>query len=190
MCTHTHNPNVSTEKQKKWMYTVIIWIHFVVAIFSWHSYAQQVFLAPFTGVLNSIFCLWLSLISSVRDLSGRGKCLPIFFRGLMCMYCVCVCTCAHTLWMWGTQMWAQAWGRNTWRAWKKSRCTVAIVNIYTVQCIYLDFFYLDFFYVDFVREIQMFCSNSTHTYIPYSVYIWISSIWISCGKSRCSVAIA
>ena len=91
MCTHTHNPNVYTENGKKWMYSVIIWIHFEVAIFSWHSHAQQVFLAPFTGVFDSIFCLWLSLIFSVRDLWGRGKCLHIFFRGLMCM-----CARAHT----------------------------------------------------------------------------------------------
>jgi len=62
-----------------------------------------VFSALFTSVLNTIACvyrrrvsggfpadLWLLFLSSVRDLFGRGKCLPIFYRGLMCMCCVCV----------------------------------------------------------------------------------------------------
>ena len=97
--------------------SVIILIHFVVAIFSSHVYAQQVFSALFTGVLNTIACvcrrgvsggfpagLRLVLVSSVRDSLGRGKCLPIFYRGLMCMCCVCVCTHTHTRYMWGTRM--------------------------------------------------------------------------------------
>jgi len=97
--------------------SVIILIHFVVAIFSSRMYAQQVFSSPFTGVLNTIACvcrrgvsgvfpagLRLVLVSSVRDSLGRGKCLPIFYRGLMCMCCVCVCTHTHTRYMWGTRM--------------------------------------------------------------------------------------
>jgi len=97
--------------------SVIILIHFVVAIFSSRMYAQQVFSALFTGVLNTIACvcrrgvsgvfpagLRLVLVSSVRDSLGRGKCLPIFYRGLMCMCCVCVCTHTHTRYMWGTRM--------------------------------------------------------------------------------------
>jgi len=89
--------------------SVIILIHFVVVIFSLRMYAQQVFLALFTGVLNTIACvcrrgvsgvfpagLRLAFVSSVRDLIGHGKCLPIFYRVLMCMCCVCVCTHTHT----------------------------------------------------------------------------------------------
>jgi len=38
--------------------------------------------------------LWLALISSVTDLSGRGQCLPTFYRGSMYM---CVYTYTHTL---------------------------------------------------------------------------------------------
>jgi len=73
-------------------------------------YAQQVFLALFTGVLNTIACvcrrgvgevfqagLQLAFVSSVRDSFGRGKCLPIFYRGLMCICCVRVHAHAHTL---------------------------------------------------------------------------------------------
>jgi len=97
--------------------SVIILIHFVVVIFSLRMYAQQVFSALFTGVLNTIarVCrrgvsggfpagLRLAFVSSVRDSFGRWKCLPIFDRGLMCMCCVCVCTHTHTHCMWGTRM--------------------------------------------------------------------------------------
>jgi len=97
--------------------SVIILIHFVVVIFSLRMYAQQVFLALFTGVLNTIACvcrrgvigcfpagLRLAFVSSVMDSFGHGKCLPIFFRGLMCMCCVCECTHTHTHCMWGTRM--------------------------------------------------------------------------------------
>ena len=72
-------------------------------------YAQQVFSALFTGVLNAIACictrgvsgvfpagLLLAFVSSVRDSFGHGKCLPIFYRGLMCMCCVCVCVRTRT----------------------------------------------------------------------------------------------
>jgi len=109
--------------------------------------AQLVFLALFTGVLNTIACicrrgvskgfpacLRSAFVSSVRDLFGHWKCLPIFYRGLMCMSCVCVCTHTHTHCMWGTQMWARLSGRDTWRARKKSRCFVMMTHIYTVQC--------------------------------------------------------
>jgi len=37
--------------------SVIIWIHFVVVIFSLRMYTQQVFSALFTGVLNTIACV-------------------------------------------------------------------------------------------------------------------------------------
>ena len=90
--------------------SVIILIHFVVVIFSLRMYAQQVFSALFTGVLNTIVCvcrrgvsgvfpagLRLVHVSSVRDSLGRRKCLPIFYRGLMCMCCVCVHAHTHTL---------------------------------------------------------------------------------------------
>jgi len=97
--------------------SVIILIHFVVVIFSLRMYAQQVFWALFTCVLNTIACvcrrevsgvfpagLRLAFVSSVRDSFGHVKCLPVFYRGLMCMCCVCVCTHTHTHCMWGTRM--------------------------------------------------------------------------------------
>jgi len=68
--------------------SVIIVIHFVVTIFSLRKYAQQVFSALLPGVLNTIarVCrrevsgifpavLLFALVSSVRNLFGRGKCL-------------------------------------------------------------------------------------------------------------------
>jgi len=90
--------------------SVIILIHFVVVIFSLRMHAQQVFSVLFTGVLNAIACicrrgvsggfpagLRFAFVSSVRDSFGHGKCLPIFYRGLMCMCCVCVIrTRTHT----------------------------------------------------------------------------------------------
>jgi len=100
--------------------SVIILIHFVVVIFSLRMYAQQVFSALFTGVLNTIACIcrrgvgWvfplglrLAFVSSVRDSFGHGKCLPTFYRGLMCMCYVCVYTHTHTHCMWGTRMLAR-----------------------------------------------------------------------------------
>ena len=93
--------------------SVIILIYFVVplvVIFSLRMYAQQVFSALFTGVLNTIACvcrrgvsgvfpagLRLAFVCSERDLFGRWKCLPIFYRGLMCMCCACVCTFSSTI---------------------------------------------------------------------------------------------
>jgi len=78
--------------------SVIFLLHFAVVIFSLRMHAQQVFWALFTGVLDTIACicrravsvgfpagLRLVFISSVRDSIGHGKCLPIFYRGLMCM---------------------------------------------------------------------------------------------------------
>ena len=85
--------------------SVIILVHFVVVIFSLRMHAQQVCSARFTGVLNTIACickrgvsvsrvfpagLRLEFVSSVRDSFGHGKCLPVFYRGLMCRFCVCV----------------------------------------------------------------------------------------------------
>jgi len=96
---------------------VIILVHFVVVIFSLCMYTQQGFSALLTGVLNTIACirrrgvsegfpagLRLAFVTSLRDSFGRGRCLPIFYRGLMCMCCVCVCTHTHTHCMWGTPM--------------------------------------------------------------------------------------
>jgi len=93
--------------------SVIILIHFVGVIFSLRMYAQKLFSALFTGVLNTTACscrrgvsggfpagLRLAFVSSVRD----SFCLPIFYRGLMCMRCECVCTHTHTHCMWGTRM--------------------------------------------------------------------------------------
>ena len=133
---------------------VIISINFVLAMFSSRMYVQQVFSVLFTGVLIAIACvcrrgvsgifpagLRLALVSSVRNLfnkfltpSGRGKCLPMFYRGLMCMCCVCVCAHTRIYCMWVIRMCARVSGRDTWRVRKKSRCTEAIVYIYTVQC--------------------------------------------------------
>jgi len=97
--------------------SVIILIHFVVVIFSLRMHAQQVFSVRFTGVSNTIACicgkgvsgvfpagLRLEFVSSVRDSLGNGKCLLIFYRGLMCMCCECVRTHTHTHCMWGNQM--------------------------------------------------------------------------------------
>jgi hypothetical protein len=78
-------------------------------------YAQQAFLALFTVALNTAYVeevwkrgfpagLWLALVSSERDLFERGKHLPIFYRGLMCVCCVCVCMHTHTHSMWGIRM--------------------------------------------------------------------------------------
>ena len=74
--------------------SVIILIHFVVVIFSLHMYAQQVFSALFTGVLNTIACvcrrgvsgvfpagLWLAFVSSVRDSLDDGSVSPFFTGG-------------------------------------------------------------------------------------------------------------
>ena len=76
--------------------------------------------------------LRLVFVTSARDSFGHGKWLPIFYRGLMCMCCVSVCTQTHTL-MWGKWMWTLVLGQDTWRVWKKSRCTVVIVYIYTMR---------------------------------------------------------
>jgi len=125
--------------------TVIILIHFVVAIFSSHMYAQHVFLVLFTGGSNTIACGcrrgveagFSQLVYRWRSFpawgicSGEGSVSPFFSRG----WCVCVvCVCIRTHCMWGTRMWAQVLRQDTWRARKKSRCTVAIAYIFTVQC--------------------------------------------------------
>ena len=93
--------------------SVIILIHFVVVIFSLRMYAQQVFSALFTGVLNTTACicrrgvsggfpagLQLAFVPRVRNSLGDGS----VSRGLMCMCCVCACTHTHTHCMWGTRM--------------------------------------------------------------------------------------
>ena len=74
--------------------SVIILILFVVVIFSLRMYAQQVFSALFTGVLNTIACvcrrgvsgvfpggLRLAFVSSVRDSLGDGSVSPFFTGG-------------------------------------------------------------------------------------------------------------
>jgi len=91
--------------------SVIILIHFVVVIFCLHMHAQQVFSALFTGVLNTIACICRRGVRGFFSAGVRlalsfvhGKCLPIFYRGLMCMCCVCVRSLMHTHCMWGTRM--------------------------------------------------------------------------------------
>ena len=100
-----------------------------------HSLSSCVSLAR-ARTLNFSWCRHTSngTGSGAAVFVGRWKCLPIFYRGLMCMCCVCVCTHTHTHCMWGTRMWARVSGRDTWRARKKCRCTVVIVYIYTVRC--------------------------------------------------------
>ena len=74
--------------------SVIILIHFVVVIFSLRMYAQQVFSALFTGVLNTTACvcrrgvsgvfpagLRLAFVSSVTDSLGDGSVSPFFTGG-------------------------------------------------------------------------------------------------------------
>ena len=74
--------------------SIIILIHFVVVIFSLRMYAQQVFSALFTGVLNTIACvcrrgvsgvfpagLRLAFVSSVRDSLDDGSVSPFFTGG-------------------------------------------------------------------------------------------------------------
>jgi len=74
--------------------SVIILIHFVVVIFSLRMYAQQVFSALFTGVLNTSVCvcrrgvsgvfpvgLRLAFVSSLRDSLGDGSVSPFFTGG-------------------------------------------------------------------------------------------------------------
>ena len=84
---------------------------FCVVIFSLRMYAQQVFSALFTGVFNTIACVcrrgvsggfssWstVGVCFQCEGFVGRWKCLPIFYRGLMCMCCVwCVYAHTHTL---------------------------------------------------------------------------------------------
>ena len=66
--------------------SVIFLIHFVVVIFSLCMYAQQVFLALFKGVLNTVACVrtrgvsgvfpagvLLEFVSRVRDSLGDGS---------------------------------------------------------------------------------------------------------------------
>ena len=45
--------------------SVIIWIYFVVVLFSLRMYAQQMFSALFTGVLNTIACVCRRGVSGV-----------------------------------------------------------------------------------------------------------------------------
>ena len=67
---------------------------FVVVIFSLRTYAQHVFSALYTGVLNTIACvcrrevsgvfpagLLLAFVSSVRDSLGDGSVSPFFTEG-------------------------------------------------------------------------------------------------------------
>ena len=74
--------------------SVIILIHFVVVIFSLRMYAQEVFSALFTGVLNNVACVctrgmsWvfpaglrLVFVSRVSDSLGNGSVSPFFTGG-------------------------------------------------------------------------------------------------------------
>ena len=71
-----------------------ILIHFVVKFFSLCMYAQQVFLALFKGVLNTVACVrtrgvsgvfpagvLLEFVSRVRDSLGDGSVSPFFTGG-------------------------------------------------------------------------------------------------------------
>jgi len=74
--------------------SVIILIHLVVVIVSLCTYAQQVFSALFTGVLNNVACVctrgvsWvfpaglrLVFVSRVSDSLGNGSVSPFFTGG-------------------------------------------------------------------------------------------------------------
>ena len=126
--------------------SVIILIHFVVVIFSLRMYAQQVFSPLFTGVLNTTACicrggasgvfpagLRLAFVSSVRDSFGHGKCLPIFYRGLMCMCCVCVYAHARTLHVGYSDVSPGVRTRHL-ESPEEIQMYLVIVYIYTVQC--------------------------------------------------------
>ena len=88
--------------------SVIILIYFVVVIFSLRMYAQRVFSALFTGVLNIIACvcrrgvsggfpagLRLAFVFSVRDSFWAVEVSPHFLQGVD-VYVLCVCVYAHT----------------------------------------------------------------------------------------------
>jgi len=55
--------------------TVIIWIHFVVAIFSLHINAQQVLLALFIGFLNTITCVCRKGVEAGFSQLVNGRCM-------------------------------------------------------------------------------------------------------------------
>jgi len=88
---------------------------FVVVIFSLRMYAQQVFSALFTGVLNTIACVCTRGVSGVfpavcgwRLFQERGsrwamEVSPHFLQGVD-VYVLCVCTHIHTHCMWDTRM--------------------------------------------------------------------------------------
>jgi len=128
--------------------TVIIWIHFVVVIFSLHINAQQVLLALFIGFLNTITCVCRKGVEAGFSQLVNGRCMilawkfrhvkfgrcvsPSFTRG-SCVCAMCVCVCTHIYCTWGTRIWVQVSGQDTWRALKKSRCSVAIAYTYAVH---------------------------------------------------------
>jgi len=57
--------------------SVIVLIHFVVGIFSLRMYAQQVFWALFTGVLNTIACVCRRGVSGVFQLVYGWRLFPV-----------------------------------------------------------------------------------------------------------------
>jgi len=57
--------------------SVIILIHFVMFIFSLRTYAQQVFSALFTGVLNTIACVCRSWVGGVFQLVYGWRLFPV-----------------------------------------------------------------------------------------------------------------
>ena len=140
--------------------SVIILILFVVVIFSLRMYAQQVFSALFTGVVNTIACvctkgvngvfpagLWLVFVSSVRDSFERRHCLPIFPG----MCCVCVYAHAHTLHV-----------------------------VYSDVCPGVGTRHLES-----PEEIQMYCSDSIHTCGVRSTHVYVFAglqveVWTNC----------
>ena len=102
-------------------------------------YAQLVFLALFTGVLNAIACEcrrgmeargfqldcgWRSFPTwGIRLGQRKWKYLLSFYRGLMCMCCVCVYALAHTHTLLGCEHKSRY---DTWWARKKFRRAVVM----------------------------------------------------------------
>jgi len=127
---------------------VIILIHFVLAIFFLNIDAQQVLLVLFIGFLNTITCVCRKGVEAVFSQLVYGWCFflawkfrhvkfgrcvsPYFTRG-SCVCAMCVCICTHICCTWGTRIWVQVSGQDTWRALKKFRCSVAIAYTYAVR---------------------------------------------------------
>ena len=94
MQDHLHLHQFSARRRRRTCRFIHHLIHFAVVIFSLRMYAQQVFSALFTGVLNTFACVcrrgvsgvfpaglrW-AFVSSVRDSLGDGSVSPFFTGG-------------------------------------------------------------------------------------------------------------